>query len=222
VWRRSVIAGAVLAGGLACNDVEVERLRTTTKATYDHKTGALVELTYDVDRNGRIDTWVDMDGARPLRARVDRNEDGRIDRWEYYNENGALTRVGLARASVDKPDAWAYLNAGGQLVRIEVSSVADETRIDRWEYYDTPSRAGEDEQARLVRIEEDTSGDSKPDRWQTYSGGFVATAEFDENADGTRDRRLTYRGRDLALIEWNPDSSGHYTQRTVVAEPRQP
>ena len=52
----------------ACRDVH--RLnRETTKPTYDSKSGRLLELTYDANADGRIDTWIDMDGAKPLRAR---------------------------------------------------------------------------------------------------------------------------------------------------------
>jgi hypothetical protein len=57
----------------------------------------LKELTYDANKNGRIDTWTDMDGTRPLRARIDRNEDGKLDRWEYYDEKGQLAKVGFSR-----------------------------------------------------------------------------------------------------------------------------
>src|SRR4029450_6121138 len=55
-----------------CSDPEKERLKQTTKATYDQNTGRLKELTYDANKNGRIDTWTDMDGTRPPRARIDR------------------------------------------------------------------------------------------------------------------------------------------------------
>ena len=36
-----------------------------------------------------------MDGTRPLRARIDRNEDGKLDRWESSDEKGQLAKVGL-------------------------------------------------------------------------------------------------------------------------------
>ena len=80
----------------ACRDVH--RLnRETTKPTYDSKTGRLTELTYDSNVDGHIDTWIDMDGAKPLRARIDRNQDGRIDRWEEYDSAGRLVKVGYSQ-----------------------------------------------------------------------------------------------------------------------------
>ena len=49
------------------------RAKETTRPTYDKGTGKLKELTYDANQNGRIDTWTEMDGARPLRSRIDRD-----------------------------------------------------------------------------------------------------------------------------------------------------
>ncbi len=120
-----------------CADPERERLKATTRASYDKDTGKLTELTYDANKDGRIDTWTEMDGTRPLRSRIDANEDGRVDRWEYYDQAGRLSRVGFSRSLKDQPDAWAYSTAEGRVDRIEISSTADPARIDRWEFYDT-------------------------------------------------------------------------------------
>jgi hypothetical protein len=201
----------------ACGDPDVARLRTTTKATYDTKTGKLTELTYDRNKNGTIDTWTDMDGARPLRSRIDLDEDGKIDRWEYYDEKGGLAKVGFSRANDGKPDAWAYARPDGKVDRIEISSTGDEHKIDRWEHYD-PSRpgAGPAGAGTLVSAEEDTNGDGRPDKWEKYENGALVSAEFDENGDGKPDRRLTYRDGALVLIESEPDASGRYTKRVDV------
>ena len=129
---------ALLAHG--CADPERERLKATTRPSYDKATGKLTELTYDANKNGRIDTWTEMDGTRPLRSRIDANEDGRVDRWEYYDQAGRLSRVGFSRSLKDQPDAWAYSTPEGRVDRIEISSTADPARIDRWEFYDTSSR----------------------------------------------------------------------------------
>jgi hypothetical protein len=190
----------------ACSDPEKERLRETTIPTYDQTTGKLVELTFDSNKSGRIDTWTTMDGARPVLTRVDRNEDGRIDRWEYYGPDGKLVKVGFSRSDDGTPDAWAFEGPDGRIERIEISSAGDENRIDRWEFYDT---------AGLVRAEEDTNGDGLADKWETYEDGAVKTAAFDENGDGRPDRRLTYQDGRLILIESEPDVLGNYTRRIL-------
>lgn len=205
--RKTVI---VVALGLsACSNPETERLRETTKGTYDKTTGKLKELTYDANKNGKIDTWTEMDGARPVRTRMDSNEDGKLDRWEYYDDRGQLRNVGFSRKDDGKPDAWAYSGAGGAVERIEISSTADEKKIDRWEHYDASG---------LTSAEEDANVDGRPDKWETYQGGGLKTAAFDENGDGKPDRRLNYDGGTLVSIESEPDAAGNYQKKTPVAK----
>ena len=193
-----------------CSDPERERLKATTKATYDERSGRLKELTYDANSNGRIDTWTEMDGSRPLRSRLDRNEDGRIDRWEYYDGAGRLAKVGFSRRDDGKPDAWAEPGPDGRIARVLVSSTGDESRIDRWETYDPAAPE------LLAAVEEDTNRDGRPDKWETYAAGQLQSALFDENSDGRADRQLTYRAGALVLIESEPDASGRFRRHVEV------
>jgi hypothetical protein len=199
----------------ACSDPNSQRLRDTTRASYDSSTGRLKELTYDANNNGKVDTWTEMAGTRPLRARIDRNEDGRLDRWEYYDEKGQLTKVGFSRADDGTPDAWAFAGPEGKIVRVEVSSVRDETKIDRWERYD-PAWTGADGRGMLLAVEEDANRDGKPDKWETYEQGSLQTAAFDENYDSRPDRRFTYQAGALILIETEPDAAGRFTKQVRV------
>jgi antitoxin component YwqK of YwqJK toxin-antitoxin module len=191
----------------SCSDPDKERIKETTKPTYDKTTGKLTELTYDRNKNGKIDTWTDMDGTKPLRSRIDLDEDGKIDRWEYYDDKGALLKVGFSRKNDGVADAWAFSRADGTVARIEISSKGDEKKLDRWEWY---------EGGALVRAEEDTNGDGRPDKWETYEAGAVKTAALDENGDGRPDRRLTYAAGALVLIESDPDPSGAFRKRVPV------
>ena len=193
----------------ACSDPDAARAKETTRPTYDKATGKLTQLTYDANKNGTIDTWTDMDGARPLRSRIDRDEDGRIDRWEYYDETGALAKVGFSRRQADKPDAWAFSGADGTVARVDSSSAGDETKIDRREFY---------EGGAMVRAETDSNGDGRTDKWETYESGALKIAAMDENGDGTPDRRLTYAAGALVLIESEPDPSGAFQKRVIVKE----
>jgi hypothetical protein len=210
-----LFSAAAAACAIACSDPDKQRLKDTTKATYDQSTGRLKELTYDANKNGRIDTWTDMDGTRPIRARIDRNEDGKLDRWEYYDEKGQLLKVGFSRSDDGTPDAWAFSGADGKVVRVEISSSKDEKKIDRWERYE-PKSAAPNGMGALLEAEEDTNGDSKPDKWETYEGGAMKTAAFDENHDGKPDRRLTYAAGALVLIETEPDATGAFKKQVRV------
>jgi hypothetical protein len=194
-----------LPWGCSKPDKAQERLGITP--AYDATTGKLKELAYDSNHNGKPDTWTDMDGSRPVQTRIDRNEDGKLDRWEYYDEKSRLVKVGFSRKDDGKADAWAFAGPDGKIQRIEVSSVADEKKIDRWEHYDASG---------LTAVEEDTNHDGVPDKWETYEAGVVKTAAFDENGDGRPDRRLTYSGGSLITIESEPDAAGNFTRRLDI------
>jgi hypothetical protein len=208
VIRPSRLCAVIVAAlAVSCSDPEKAREREGIKPTYDKTTGRLKELTYDSNHNGKVDTWTDMDGARPLRTRIDRNEDGRLDRWEYYDPQGQLQKVGFSRKDDGKPDAWAYSSADGRIERIEISSAGDDTKIDRWERYD-PSG--------LVSAEDDGNSDGTADKWETYQAGALRTAAWDDNGDGKPDRRFTYDAGALVTIESEPDTAGAFTKRVEV------
>jgi hypothetical protein len=214
---RGVAAGCLWLA--ACSAPRDDRLAKTTAATYDKSTGKLTSLTYDRNGNGVVDTWTDMDGTRPLRSRIDLDEDGTIDRWEYYDAAGALVKVGYSRTRGSKPDAWAYAGANGRVDRVEVSSTADETKIDRWEHYDPASPVDAAHgTGTLLAVEEDDRGDGRPHKWEKYEHGVLVTADMDEDGDGKPERRLTYRDGILVAIESQPDASGRYTRRVEVAK----
>ena len=216
-WR---IAAAILVGtgvlGLSVwTNADRVGVAAAIAPTYDRTTGKLTQLSYDSNHDGRADTWTDMDGTRPLRSRIDQNGDGKVDRWEEYDRTGALVKVGFSRKDDGRADAWVSVPGENAIQRIEMSSTGDEHRIDRWEYYDV-SHAGADRQGVLIRVEEDTAGDGKVHKWETYRDGALETVAFDEDGDGKPTRRLTYRGVALALIESQPDASGRFTKRTEV------
>jgi hypothetical protein len=125
-----------------------------------------------------------MDGTRLVSMEIDRNFDGVIDRWEYYDASGSLEKVGFSRANDGTVDAWAYQDKNGRLARIEVSTRRD-GKVNRLEFY-------EGEAGTLTRAEEDTDGNAGPDKWETYRDGALASVEIDTNRDGRPDRRLTY------------------------------
>jgi hypothetical protein len=204
----AIVALLVTALVPACApDPEKERLKATTKATYDKETGRLRELTYDRNKNGVIDTWTKMDGTKIISSDIDTDENGKIDRWEFYGEGAQLEKVALSRKNDGVADMWLYPAPDGKIARAEVSS-AQAGKVDRWEWYESDA---------LVRAEEDTTSDGKVDKWETYDHGRVVTAAFDENGDGRPDRRLTYAaGGGLVSIESDPDANGNYRKKKTM------
>ena len=78
--------------------------------------------------------------------------------------------------------------------------------------------AGPEGVGALLEADEDTNGDGRPDKWETYEAGALKTASFDEDRDGKPDRRLTYAGGTLIAIDSQPDASGAYTRHVRVSE----
>ena len=67
-----------------------------------------------------------------------------------------------------------------------------------------------------MRAEEDVDFDTRPDKWETYADGRVASAAFDETGDGRPDRRLVYAAGALVAIESEPDTAGVFRNRIDV------
>jgi hypothetical protein len=168
---------------------------------YDPKTGKLQLLKYDSNGNGVIDTWSYMDGARVVRIDIDTDEDGKIDRWEYYGPNQELEKVGFSRLKDGKEDAWSFPDAAGATERIGMSTRRD-GKITRVEHY---------EGGHLVSAEEDSDEDGRMDKWETYDGERLASVSFDTKHRGTADRRLIYSASGAARLEVDTAGDGHFT-----------
>jgi hypothetical protein len=183
----------------AC-DRKGDEARKRISPEYDKATGKLILLKYDSDGDGIVDTWSYMDGARVVRIEIDKNQDGKIDRWEYYDANQKLEKIGSSRAQDGKVDSWSYLAADGTIERVEVSAKHD-GKTSRVEHY---------QKDKLVAAEEDSDGDGKIDKWETYEGDHLSSIAFDTVHRGTPDRRLIYGPNGTARLEVDPKGTGEF------------
>lgn len=183
---------------------------------YDPVTGRLKELAFDTTHNGRHDSVGFMDGTRIQRIEVDEDEDGKIDRWEFYDTNRRLERVGFSRQRSGVLDAMAFYGEAGEVERLEISTRGDGL-FNRIEFYEFGS---------LARVEEDTNGDRRPDKWETYAvdprgtpgqTGPILTASFDDVFRGKPTRRLVYHpdGSGVVRVEVDPDGDGIFLESTL-------
>lgn len=124
-----------------------------------------------------------MDGNKFLRIEIDHNEDGKVDRWEYYGADQKLEKVGFSRSNEGKPDAWAFQGSNGAIGKIEVSTKRN-GKPNRTEFY---------QDNELVRAEEDTDDDGHIDKWETYAGGALTTVSFDMTKSGKPTTTIDYR-----------------------------
>ena len=128
-YRQKTLAVCVLAAALGgCREGHDRAIQPT----YD-KTGTLRLLTFDSNRNGKPDTWSHMDGPKIVRIEIDADENGTIDRWEYYDSNQKLEKVGTARNRDGKLTRTEFYE-GGVLARAE-EDVDGNGLVDRWETY---------------------------------------------------------------------------------------
>jgi hypothetical protein len=193
---------SILALSLACESCAGDGNSAANRMApvYDQKTGKLQLLKYDSNADGKVDTWSHMDGARVVRIDIDKDQDGLIDRWEYYGPDRKLEKVGFSRAKDGKEDAWSYAAPDGSLVRIDVSTRRD-GHVSRVEHF---------EKDLLIAAEEDSDGDGTFDKWETYDGERLASVAFDTAHRGTPDRRLVYGKTGAARLEIDAKGTGQF------------
>jgi hypothetical protein len=160
------------------------------QAFYD-RWGRLHRLEYDHNADGRPDRIAHHGGHRtPRTIEVDDDYDGRTDRWEDYDDDGTLVRVGTARRG-GGPDLWTRSDPDGQDTRHEYDDDGD----------GRPERVELLEAGRVARVELDSDGDGRADRWQRWPQGRLSDEDVDTDHDGRPDRRIRYHddGRVLGL-----------------------
>lgn len=144
---------ALLAG--ACSGAQPVSVLETA---YDKDTGRLREISISKAKDGKPNIFSYMDGRKFVRIEIDQNEDGKIDRWEYYTADQKLEKVGFSRANDGVVDAWAFRAPDGTVGRVEVSTRRD-GRVDKWETY---------QDGRLINVAFDTNGDGEPNHVIDY------------------------------------------------------
>jgi hypothetical protein len=143
--------------------------------------GAITRIDYDTDRDEVIDMRAYLSNGRTVRIEADGNGDGVIDRWEYYDSDGQLNRLGTSSESDGVEDTW--VTQTGDQMRVDVSTRRDGI-ADRHEFHD---------KGILVRAEQDTNGDGRVDQWQRFDHGKLRELLIDTTqTSGRPDRRLVY------------------------------
>ncbi len=187
---RCLLGAAVLLINGACSNERKE-----IEPVYDKQTGRLRILKYDGDHDGKAETISYMDGARILRIEIDKDEDGKIDRWEYYDAGQKLEKVGFSRTGDGKEDAWLYAAPDGSVTRVDISLNGD-GKVTRSEHYENDL---------IVSAEEDSDADGAIDKWESYdAGGRLTSVAFDTKHRGSPDRRLVYSIGGGARVEAVP------------------
>lgn len=189
-----VLLALVLATAGGCQQSGKPDANKEVVPTYNADTGRLERISYDRNKDGKPDAWLFMDGTLAIRAELDENHDGAIDRWEHYR-TGAATAIGI------------------EFPRSELLKAEQATRLDgkvnRWETY---------ESGRLAQVKEDTNNDGRPDKWEVWTDGSLAEVALDTAGRGKPDRRIVYPpdGSSPQMLE---DATGDGTFRPMAPTP---
>jgi hypothetical protein len=189
--RRCLVAlFALTTVGVACSRPG-PGVGAAPAAHYDPATGRLRQFAFDSTGDGHRDAIGIMDGVLVQRIDVDEDRDGVVDRWEFYDGNRRLGKVGFSRHRDGVMDAVAHYGSDGTVARVEISSGAGGA-VGRVEHY-----LG----GLLVRVEEDTNADGRVDKWETYAlvpgtrpgqPPSLVSVAFDDHFRGEATRRLHY------------------------------
>jgi hypothetical protein len=172
-WAPAALLGVtcLLPG---CHSTAATEGTAEIRPTYNKDTGELELITYDRDRDGRVDAWLYLEGSAPSRAELDENGDGAADRWEYYEPGPD---------GLPSPEAQTQgPMARGVLVRAE-QDLRGDGKVSRWERY---------ADGHLAEVSEDTDADGRPDKWEDWSGGTLQSVSLDTEGTGHATRRIVY------------------------------
>jgi len=211
MMKKQILGALVLVSAALTSVCARQPAGEQPAATYDQKTGRLRALTFDANKNGTVESTSHMDGTRIIRIDLDLDENGKIDRWDFYRPDRQLEKVGFSRLNDGVMDAQAFYEPSGVLARMEISTRRD-GRFDRTEFY----RIGV-----LDRTEDDTNGDGRPDKWETYrtlpNAGTnepayaITTSAFDDTGSGRPERRFVYgSGGTISRVERDEDGDGAF------------
>ena len=200
-WSSKTASLMAVVLAAACERADARR----TVPSYEEFTRRLVQIAADQNGDGQLDQWTYVYGSRVFRGEADSDGDGRIDRWEYFDAGSTLVKVGGASRGDGIEDMWTAPspNAAGE-VHI-ARSLQRDRRTDRHEYFRGDV---------LTRVEEDTNGDGRIDKWDRYEGAVLREVAFDTGfVSGRPDRRVIYdaRGRFVA-VEADPDGDGTFVR----------
>jgi hypothetical protein len=170
-----------LSSAASCGDAS--KPGPIVEAQYDENTGRLSQLTLNSGKDGKPNIFSYMDGSKVIRIEIDSDENGSIDRWEYYGADQKLQKVGVSRANDGIVDTWLFAGADGLPTKAEVSLKRD-GRVTRTEFFS---------KGELARAEEDTDDDGRVDKWETYAGGALAGVAFDTTRSGKPTVTVDYR-----------------------------
>jgi len=129
---------------------------------------------------------------------VDRDSDGRADRW-IYRTGREVTAEATDDDGDGRPERTVHFAPGTREPMTEEEDTNADGRPDTYTEY---------ESSRIARRRADTDGDGEIDTWSFYQNGKLARHEQDTDGDGFRDRMSFYQDGRLVREEEDQDGNG--------------
>ncbi len=139
--------------------------------------------TYEKDYNhdGKPDHFYTYRNGKISKIEVDRNFDGKIDEWEFYDREGQIERVEFDQNFDGRPDLWRFYE-NGLLVRSEQDT----------DFNGQPDWFGFYENGILVRLDCRPNGSKIVVRRLIYEHGVLREEWVDENQTGTFNYKILF------------------------------
>jgi hypothetical protein len=147
---------------------------------HDAASDMILRKENDTNYDGSIDTWTLYEAGVVVEIWRDNSGNGKPDEWERYGRDGHMQAREVDRNFDGNPDAF-FLFAGGVLVE-ERHDGNHDGNLARIVHY---------AERRIVRTEEDTTGDGRIDTWTHFQLAgdqeVVERVERDTTGDGRTD-----------------------------------
>lgn len=131
----------------------------------------------DLNQDGQPDQWYIRDHVGLRRIERDINFSGRIDMWQYFDQNDVLVEEEMDLDQDGRVDTVVFYENGVMRRKELTSDFSGAFAI--WKYYDN--------RGRLLRIERDSRNDGRPDVWEYYEDGRRSSVAWDTDGDGQPD-----------------------------------
>ena len=140
-----------------------------------------VVQTYEQDYNhtGKPDHFYTYANGKISKIEVDRNGDGKIDEWEYFDSEGRPDRIEYDNNFDGRPDVW-YFFKNGTVVRSEEDT----------DFNGKPDWFGYYENGILLRMDCRPNGSEIVIRRLIYEHAVLREEWVDENHDGKFDYKI--------------------------------
>ena len=137
--------------------------------------------TEDYNHDGKPDHFYTYRNGKLSKAEVDRNFDGKIDEWDFYDREGRLEREELDENFDGRPDAW-FFYVNGVVQRGEQDT--DFNGQPDWFFFY--------ENGMLVRADCRPNGSKVVVRRRIYEHGILREEWVDEDQDGKFDYKILH------------------------------